>query len=104
MRYPSNAHVPRSVSWQRSEQNGRQVLFSHNVGWRQVGHFILHHSILATEESGGWLVLQSGARRNNAQQTFETMAVKIRQIEEFHSELPMPCPADCARIDGDRRS
>lgn len=31
-RYPSDAQVPRSVSWQRSEQNGRQGLAFHVVG------------------------------------------------------------------------
>lgn len=37
-RYCSDAHVPRSVSWQRSEQNGRQGFSFHEVGWRQIGH------------------------------------------------------------------
>ena len=36
-RYSSAAHVPRSVSWQRSEQNGRQGLPFQSVGRRQSG-------------------------------------------------------------------
>lgn len=39
-RYPSVAHVPRSVSWQRSEQKGRQVFPFQAVGWQQIGQRI----------------------------------------------------------------
>src|SRR4029453_6051789 len=38
IRYLSSVHPPRSMSWQRSEQNGRWGLFSHSVSRWQVGH------------------------------------------------------------------
>lgn len=40
MRYFSMAHVPRSMSWHRSEQKGRQRLSFQTVGCRQIGQVI----------------------------------------------------------------
>ena len=37
IRYCPDAHVPRSITWHRFEQNGRQGLPSHVVGLRQLG-------------------------------------------------------------------
>src|SRR2546423_769154 len=38
--YSSLAHLPRSMTRQRSEQNGRSGLSFHFVGSPQIGHFI----------------------------------------------------------------
>lgn len=40
MRNCSEAQVPRSMSWQRSEQKGRQGLPSHVVSFRQSGQIM----------------------------------------------------------------
>jgi hypothetical protein len=40
IRYSSSTQAPRSIIRQRSEQNGREVLFSHSTALPQVGHFI----------------------------------------------------------------
>src|SRR5262244_1942610 len=39
-RYSPSTQRPRSTSWQRSEQNGRNGLSFHSVGLPQVGHFM----------------------------------------------------------------
>lgn len=55
IRYFPAAHVPRSVNWHRSEQNGRHGFFSQAVGWRQIGQVMVQSTTVGgPEEKSVW--------------------------------------------------
>ena len=50
--YSSPAHLPRSMTWQRSEQKGRDGFPSHFVGVPQIGHLIIILGAQASPPAG----------------------------------------------------
>ncbi len=53
MRYQPAAQEPKSIVWQRSEQNGRKAFPSHVTGWRQTGQ----RSVLVMRSPGRLLYM-----------------------------------------------
>ncbi len=55
-RYSPSTHFPRSISWHRSEQKGRNGLPFHSTGLPQVGHLVIYRTRTAatrhTSEAG----------------------------------------------------